>query len=539
MRRTLLALTLIPAQGQETLIEKLIDAHYPTQYIVQQVQPGQIDIDGRLEEDAWSEVPWLDNFLDLAGPRFGQRWQEASRDYARRFTGSENPTRVKLRWDEEFLYVGAELTSRAVAASVSGHCENLSSTVWQNPVLPYFDDDFEVFIDASQSNYFYVEFEMNARNASYCTLWSLPQAGLGSVAPECGAPGTQPGGVCCNSSWNGGKGLCDHGVEREGTAWTMEMFAPLQRPGRGMMSAATNSTEKWTLEIRFPILSSPEHGGLLNLPTAQRLPHVPVEDLHPANGQRFWWATFANALHAPWWRDLTAADTKHPELIKQRCEEVIRADEQRFGFTQFLLDANNAAPTCYYEAASQNLGGHQYMHNPDAFGYLQFAPFGSTEPCRNVFWLARFVLAQVYQAEVQFLMNEHLGNGSFTSNVADLLGAACTVSNACHSKALLAALSYVDLQIRQKEPGARSGSCVRYAMPGIQNSSWTGGPCFQAFVSYTIQSRRDPAKMRLIQGSIDEARLMSLPDVGQRWNSKDAGWLCLDEVYVREAATYV
>ncbi|CAJ1393668.1 unnamed protein product [Effrenium voratum] len=258
------------------------------------------------------------------------------------------------------------------------------------------------------------------------------------------------------------------------------------------------------------------------------------EDLHPANGQRFWWATFANALHAPWWRDLTAADTKHPELIKQRCEEVIRADEQRFGFTQFLLDANNAAPTCYYEAASQNLGGHQYMHNPDAFGYLQFAPFGSTEPCRNVFWLARFVLAQVYQAEVQFLMNEHLGNGSFTSNVADLLGAACTVSNACHSKALLAALSYVDLQIRQKEPGARSGSCVRYAMPGIQNSSWTGGPCFQAFVSYTIQSRRDPAKMRLIQGSIDEARLMSLPDVGQRWNSKDAGWLCLDEVYVRE-----
>jgi hypothetical protein len=29
---------------------------------------------------------------------------------------------------------------------------------------PYFDDDFEVFIDASQSNYFYVEFEMNARS---------------------------------------------------------------------------------------------------------------------------------------------------------------------------------------------------------------------------------------------------------------------------------------------------------------------------------------------------------------------------------------
>lgn len=35
---------------------------------------------------------------------------------------------------------------------------------------PYFDDDFEVFIDASQSNYFYVEFEMNARSQTPQTL---------------------------------------------------------------------------------------------------------------------------------------------------------------------------------------------------------------------------------------------------------------------------------------------------------------------------------------------------------------------------------
>ena len=40
----------------------------------------------------------------------------------------------------------------------------------------------------------------------------------------------------------------------------------------------------------------------------------------------------------------------------------------------------------------------RYMHNPDQFGYLQFA--NVTAPiCRNVCWLARFVLAQIYQAE--------------------------------------------------------------------------------------------------------------------------------------------
>ncbi|CAK9099323.1 Protein SRG1 (AtSRG1) (Protein SENESCENCE-RELATED GENE 1), partial [Durusdinium trenchii] len=146
----------------ETPVERLINYHYPSQYVVQRLRKGQdINIDGHLEEDAWSEVPWLDDFLDLAGPRF-DGWKEASRDYARRFTGSSNPTRVKLRWDDAFLYVAAELRSRSVSASVTGHCADLQSEVWPKPVLPYFDDDFEVFIDESQSNYFYVEFELNA-----------------------------------------------------------------------------------------------------------------------------------------------------------------------------------------------------------------------------------------------------------------------------------------------------------------------------------------------------------------------------------------
>ncbi|CAE7240780.1 CODM [Symbiodinium sp. CCMP2456] len=516
-----------------SVIEKLISAHYPSQYVVQRLRQGQlISIDGRLDEEAWAEVPWLDNFMDLAGPRHGSvrtDWQEASRDYARRLTGSPNPSRVKLRWDEDFLYVGAELLSKHVAASVEGHCDKLHSNVWKaTPVLPYFDDDFEVFIDPSQSNYFYVEFEMNARNATYDTLWYLPQAGLGSVAPECA--------LCCNTTWNAGKGLCDHDSEKEGGSWTMEMFVDTARPGDGMLSATTNTTRGWTLEIRFPILSSPLHGGLLNRPASQHLPSSSVESLHPVRGQRFWWATFANALHAGWWSKLTAADTKHPEFIKSLCEEVIREDERRYGFSQFLVDANNAAPTCYYEAASQNLGGHQYMHNPDQFGYLQFA--NSTAPiCSNVCWLARFVLAQIYQAEVHYLMTA--GQGSFTSKIGDLLSVAtCDISNACNVSTLVDALSYVDISI-YADDGKRTGECVRYAIPGMQNSSSTGGPCFTAFVTYTIRSKGDPTKTKNIEASINEARLMSQPEVGQRWDSPDADWLCLETVDVLPAGIYV
>ena len=62
---------------QETPIQRLINAHYPSQYVVRtsasadlqsaswrdevsRLRKGQeIDIDGRLEEDAWAEVPWL------------------------------------------------------------------------------------------------------------------------------------------------------------------------------------------------------------------------------------------------------------------------------------------------------------------------------------------------------------------------------------------------------------------------------------------------------------------------------------------------
>ncbi|CAK0881414.1 unnamed protein product [Prorocentrum cordatum] len=449
-----------------------------------------------------------DNFLDLAGPRFENlgavSWKEASREYAERFTGERNPTKVKVRWDDAFVYIGATLRSRHVAATVAGHCDELESSVWRDtPVLPYFDDDFEVFVDASQDNYFYVEYEMNARNASYGTLWSLPQAGLGSVAPECGG-GSSARRSCCNTTWNGGRSLCDKGVESEAAGWTMEMFDASRRPGGGMLSAARNGTDGWSLEIRFPILSTGDHGGLINLAPGSHYPGQDPREFDPNRGQRFWWATFANALHAPWWSTLTSADAGDPTRIKSLCQQVLAEDLRRNGYSQFLIDANNAAPTCYYEAASQHLGGHQYMHNPDNFGYLQFAAHGEPR-CRNVQWPARFVLAMVYQAEVQWLTNVSLGNGSYSTSVARLLSPdACTIENACNATALQQALQHVSLKVDAAE-GEKAGGCARYAVGAWQTPNWTGGPCFSASVEYVVRNRADPAESRTVAGTINEA----------------------------------
>lgn len=153
--------------------------------------------------------------------------------------------------------------------------------------------------------------------------------------------------------------------------------------------------------------------------------------------------------------------------------------------------------------ASQDLFGHQYMHNPDVFGYLQFAEALDTPRCRNVFWLSRYVLAQLYQAQVHYLLQPELGNGRYAARLSELLRpSVCLVRNGCDATALARALRHVDVALRA-DAGA-AGRCVRYAAAG-QSAFWTGGPCFEAHVSYTVQYRGDASKRRLIRGSINEA----------------------------------
>ena len=68
---------------------------YPQQYIAYRSSspPSHgppIIIDGNLDKPFWNEVNWSDDFVDIATdtkPRFR--------------------TRIKMRWDDDFLYVGA------------------------------------------------------------------------------------------------------------------------------------------------------------------------------------------------------------------------------------------------------------------------------------------------------------------------------------------------------------------------------------------------------------------------------------------------
>src|SRR4051812_35513155 len=56
--------------------------------------PSPITIDGKLSDEAWKATPWTDAFVDIEGdkkPRPRYR------------------TRVKMLWDDNYLYIAAEV----------------------------------------------------------------------------------------------------------------------------------------------------------------------------------------------------------------------------------------------------------------------------------------------------------------------------------------------------------------------------------------------------------------------------------------------
>jgi hypothetical protein len=105
--------------------------------------PSPIKIDGRLDDPAWAAAPWTEPHRDIEG--------DLKPDPPLR-------TREKMLWDDEYLYIAAELEEPHVWATLTVH----DSVIFQ-------DNDFEVFIDPNGDGQEYYEFEANA----FGTYWDL------------------------------------------------------------------------------------------------------------------------------------------------------------------------------------------------------------------------------------------------------------------------------------------------------------------------------------------------------------------------------
>lgn len=102
-----------------------------------------ITADGFLDEPDWLKAEWTEDFVDIEGelkplPHY--------------------QSRVKMLWDEDWLYIAAEMEE-----------PHLWATLTKRDAVIFYDNDFEVFIDPDSDTHDYYEWEINALG----TLWDL------------------------------------------------------------------------------------------------------------------------------------------------------------------------------------------------------------------------------------------------------------------------------------------------------------------------------------------------------------------------------
>lgn len=112
----------------------------PKHYIITKIS-DKIIIDGNADESNWNTAKFTDKFIDIEG-----------------FNTPKYDTKVKMLWDDTYLYVYAELNE-----------PHIWGTLKQRDTIIYYNNDFEVFLDPAGYGIGYGEIEINALN----TVWDL------------------------------------------------------------------------------------------------------------------------------------------------------------------------------------------------------------------------------------------------------------------------------------------------------------------------------------------------------------------------------
>ncbi|MDX1963039.1 MAG: carbohydrate-binding family 9-like protein [Pirellulales bacterium] len=105
-------------------------------------------IDGALDDSAWEQAPWSEDFVDIEGPAK---------------PAPTHRTRMKMLWDDHALYIAAEITEPNVWGTITEH----DAVIFQDP-------DFEVFLDPDGDRLLYGELELNPLNTTWDLLLPKP-----------------------------------------------------------------------------------------------------------------------------------------------------------------------------------------------------------------------------------------------------------------------------------------------------------------------------------------------------------------------------
>ena len=406
---------------------------YPPQYVSEILSHGEvITIDGDINEPAWEAVPWTTKkFVDIAGD------DNVLDNYQ---------TKVKVRWDSEYLYIAAQLQEPLVWGNITGHNNKLTSGR-----APWWNNDFEVFIDTHGSSHYYKEFEMNCRNATYDILWRVPDGGMNSKGVPC--DGQLPN-WCQNSTFN------------KGQTWTM--YPRMKTATSVPMAFTPFGPFHWTTEIRFPIERNQISGGLVDTE-----PGVQNSAANPINNKtKFWWMNFARAQHplltvGPTPLGINFFDSNYTDL----CAKIQKEHPTLLG---------TDAWGCYWEYVWSSMGISKYMHNPEMWGIIQFAHKPQEQLCQTQEWPGRYLTQMMYRSQIAFF-EQH---GTFTTDVNILSSPSfCNSSTICDSSDVSLALSLPNTYFIKSVVDANATRCVNFS-----TKKSTGGPCFNISVTTTAPS---------------------------------------------------
>ena len=134
----------------------------PRQYTVV-FNPAAPVVDGKLNDAVWQRVPWTEYFKDIEGDkRQAPTWN----------------TRAKMTWDDQGLYIAAELLDPHVWAYLKNYDD-----------IVFYDNDFEIFIDPDNDTHRYYEFEVNALNTMFDLFMPKPYRNGSGAMIVYNAPG--------------------------------------------------------------------------------------------------------------------------------------------------------------------------------------------------------------------------------------------------------------------------------------------------------------------------------------------------------------
>jgi hypothetical protein len=183
-----------------------------------------IEIDGKIDEQAWESAQWTKAFVDIEGDKKPRPKQL---------------TRAKMLWNDEYLYVAFKLYETHIWANLK-----------QRDTVIFHNNDIEIFLDIDGDTHNYVEYELNALNTLWDLYLSKPYREGGVVLNDWDHKGLKTG-VFANGSINDSNDEDEYWSVEFAIPWKglLEMNTPKIMPKTGEEIRINFSRVQWDHQI--------------------------------------------------------------------------------------------------------------------------------------------------------------------------------------------------------------------------------------------------------------------------------------------------